>query len=98
MRFCKCHQSKDVDVNNIPENINPSDIFLKEIKDNTHFKNTRDLMMVSLQEFLNTTTTFSHILFPLTNYFPTIPYGRNTWFQTVYNSKQVSQNTLFQQF
>ena len=48
----ECHQSKDVDVNHIPGIINPGDIFTKEMKDNTHFRNLRDSMMVSLQAFL----------------------------------------------
>ena len=48
----ECHQSKDVDVNHIPGIINPSEIFTKEMKDNTHFRNLRDSMMVSLQAFL----------------------------------------------
>ena len=48
----ECYQSKDVDVNNIPGTTNPSEIFLKEMKDNTHFRNIRDSMMVSLQSFL----------------------------------------------
>ena len=47
----ECHQSKDVDVDDIPIIINPSDIFTKEMKYNTHFRNLRDSMMVSLQAF-----------------------------------------------
>ena len=43
------HQSKDVDVNHIPGIINPSKIFKKEIKDNSHLINIRDSMMVSLR-------------------------------------------------
>ena len=43
---------KDVDVEHIPGIINPSDIFTKETKDNIHFRNIRDSMMVSLQEFM----------------------------------------------
>ena len=46
------HQSKDVDVEHIPGIINPSNIFTKLIKDNTHFRNLRDSMMVYLQAFL----------------------------------------------
>ena len=46
------HQSKDVNVEHIPGIINPSDIFTKEMKDNTHFRNLRDSTMVSLQAFL----------------------------------------------
>ena len=48
----ECYQSKDVDVEHIPGIIDPIYIFAKEMKDNTHFKNIRDSMMVSLQEFL----------------------------------------------
>ena len=46
------HQLKYFDVNHIPGIINPSDIFTKEMKDNTNFINLRDSMMVSLQAFL----------------------------------------------
>ena len=48
----KCHQSKYVDVENISGIINLSNIFTKEMKDNTHFRNLRDSMMVSLQAFI----------------------------------------------
>ena len=48
----ECHQFKDVDVEHIPRIINPNDIFTKEMKDNTHFRNLRDSMMVSLQALL----------------------------------------------
>ena len=48
----KCYQSKDVEFEHIPGIINPSDIFTKKMKDNTHFRNLRDSMMVSLQAFL----------------------------------------------
>ena len=48
----ECHQSKDVDVEHFPGIINPSDIFTKEMKNNTHFRNLRDSMMVSLKTFL----------------------------------------------
>ena len=48
----ECHQSKDVDVEHIPGIINPSNIFTKETKDNTHFRNIRDSMVVSVQAFL----------------------------------------------
>ena len=50
--FWECHQSKDVDVEHITCIINTSDIFTKEMKDNTHFRNLRDSIMVSLQAFL----------------------------------------------
>ena len=48
----KYHQSKDVDVKHIPGIINPSNLFTKEINDNTCFRNIRDFVMVSLQSFL----------------------------------------------
>ena len=48
----ECYQSKDVEVEHISSIINPSYIFTKEMKDNTHFRNLRDLMMVSLPAFL----------------------------------------------
>ena len=48
----ECHQPKDVDVEHILGIINPSDIFTKEMKDTTHFRNLRDSIMVSLQAFL----------------------------------------------
>ena len=46
------HQSKDVDVDRIPGIINPSNIFTKEMKDNTHFRNLRDYIVISLQALL----------------------------------------------
>ena len=45
-------KSKYVHVQHISGIINPSNIFTKEMKDNTHFRNLRDSMMVSLQAFL----------------------------------------------
>ena len=48
----ECHQSKDVEVEHNNDIINPSNIFMKEMKDNTHFRNLRDSMMVPLQAFL----------------------------------------------
>ena len=57
------HQFKDVDVEHIPGIINPINIFTKEMKDNTHFRNLRDSMMVSLQAFLNYNLNFpTHII------------------------------------
>ena len=59
----ECHQYKYVDVKNIPGIINTIDIFTKEMKDNTHFRNIRDSTMVSLQEFLNYNNTIpTHII------------------------------------
>ena len=48
----ECHQSKGVDIEHIPGITNPSNIFAKERKDNTHFRNIRDSVMVSPQAFL----------------------------------------------
>ena len=60
---CKCHQPKHVTVDHIPGIINPSDIFTKEMKDNTHFRNLIDSMMVSLQAFLKYSHNFpTHII------------------------------------
>ena len=41
-----------MDVEHIPGIINPSDVFTKGMKDNTHFGNLIDSVMVSLQAFL----------------------------------------------
>ena len=74
----ECHQSKDVYVEHIPSIINPSDIFTKEMKDNTHFINIRYSMMVSLQAFLKHIHNVpTHNIYAKKS-FPTIPYGRNT--------------------
>ena len=51
-RVSEFHQSKDMDFEHIPGIIIPSNIFTKEMKDNTHFRNLRDSMMVYLQAFL----------------------------------------------
>ena len=51
--FQEWHQSTDVDVEHIPGMINQSNISTKEIKDNTHFRNLRDSMMISLQASQN---------------------------------------------
>ena len=41
-----------MDVEHVPGIINPRNILTKEMKDNTHFRNIIDSMMVSLQTFL----------------------------------------------
>ena len=91
-----CHQSKYVDVDHTPGIINPSDIFTKEMKDNTRFKNIRDSMMVSLQMFLkyshNVTT---HIIYSK----KILPYYSIRSEHIVPDSlelKKAFQNTLFQ--
>ena len=59
----ECHQSKDVDVEHIPGIINPNNIFTKGMKDNTHFRNLRNSIMVSLKEFLKYNHNFpTHII------------------------------------
>ena len=62
--FRGCHHSKGIDVEPIPRIINPNDIFAKEVKDNTHFRNIRSPMIVSLQAFLNYNHNVpSHIIY-----------------------------------
>ena len=57
------HQSKYVDIEHIPGIINQIDIFTRDMKYNTHFRNCIDFMMVSLQEFLKYSDKFpSHII------------------------------------
>ena len=46
------HKSGACDIKHIPGQINPSDIFTKEIKDAAHFRRLRDCMMVSKSAFL----------------------------------------------
>ena len=59
----ECYQSKDVDMEHIPCIINSIGVFTKEMKDNTHFRNLRDSMMVSLQAFLKYSHNItSHII------------------------------------
>ena len=54
---------KKFEVEHIPGIINPSDIAMKEMKDNTHFRNLRDSLMVSLQAFLKYNQNFpTHII------------------------------------
>ena len=48
----------------IPGIINPSNIFTKEMKENTHFRNLRDFIMFSLQAFLKYSHNVpSHIIY-----------------------------------
>ena len=44
--------SKDIKVERIPGIINPSDIFTKQIKENTNYWNMLNYMMVPLQDFI----------------------------------------------
>ena len=46
------HQAKRCNVLHIPGQINPSDIFTKEMRDCAHFRRLRDCMMVSKTAFL----------------------------------------------
>ena len=46
------HQSGAYQVLHIPGQINPSDIFTKEMRDSAHFRRLRDCMMVSRAAFL----------------------------------------------
>ena len=52
------HQSKYVEVEHISGIINPSNIFRKEMRDNTHLSNIIASMMVSLQAFLKYSHNF----------------------------------------
>ena len=67
------HQSKDVDIEHIPGIINPSNIFTKEMKDKTHFRNIRDSMMVSLQAILKYNHNVPTHIISAKKSFPTIP-------------------------
>ena len=69
----ECHQSKDVDVEHITGIINPRNIFTKEMKDNTHFRNLRDSIMVSLQAFLKYNHNVPTHIISAKKSFPTIP-------------------------
>ena len=66
----ECHQSKDVDVEHIPGIINPSNIFTKEMNDNTHFRNLRYSMMVSLEAFLKYNHNFPTYIISANKIFP----------------------------
>jgi len=48
----EAHQAKRCNVSHIPGQINPSDIFTKEMRDTAHFRRLRDCMMVSKAAFL----------------------------------------------
>ena len=68
--------SKSVNIKHIPGLINPADIFTKEIRAGAHFCHLRDLMMVSMSNFLKHHHTIpSHLSSP-----STLPYYciRNT--------------------
>lgn len=51
-RVREAHQFREVNVLHIPGQINPSDLFTKEIKDASHFRRLRDCQMVSRANFL----------------------------------------------
>ena len=65
-----CNQSKDVDVKHFHIIINTSDIFTKEMKDNTHSRNIWDSMMVSLQDFLKYSHNFPSRIIPADKILP----------------------------
>ena len=44
-------QAKEVDIRHIPGDINPSDIFTKELRDATRFRELRDSFMMSAAKF-----------------------------------------------
>ena len=44
-------QAKEVDICHIPGDVNPSDIFTKEMRDATHFYTLRDSFMMSAKKF-----------------------------------------------
>ena len=52
-------QAKEVDICHIPGDINPSDIFTKEMRDGTHFRTLRDSFMMSAERFRTFTTSSS---------------------------------------
>ncbi|KAL7459292.1 hypothetical protein ACHAWC_010958 [Mediolabrus comicus] len=51
-RVREAHLFQEVNVRHIPGQINPSDLFTKEIKDASHFRRLRDCQMVSRANFL----------------------------------------------
>ena len=73
-----CHHSKDIDLEHIPGIINPSDMFTKEMKDNTHFRNIKDSMMVSLQSFLKYSHNILFHIISVQKFLHIIPYGQST--------------------
>ena len=52
-------QAKEVDICHIPGDINPSDIFTKEMRDGTHFRTLRDSFMMSAEKFRTFATSSS---------------------------------------
>ena len=44
-------QAKEVDLSHIPGDINPSDIFTKELRDASRFRTLRDSFMMSAEKF-----------------------------------------------
>ena len=49
---CEFYQSKDTEVEHIPEIINPSYILTKKMKDNTYYCNLHDHMIFYFHDFL----------------------------------------------
>ena len=56
---CDSIQAKEVDLYHIPGDINPSDIFTKEIRDGAHFRTLRDSFMMSAEKFRTFVTSSS---------------------------------------
>ena len=56
---CDIIQEKRVDIYHISGAINPSNIFTKEIRDETHFRTLRDSFMMSADAFRNFFTSLS---------------------------------------
>ena len=56
INLCDCAvrdsiQAKEVDLCHIPGDINPSDIFTKELRDASRFRTLRDSFMMSAEKF-----------------------------------------------
>ena len=52
-------QAEEVDICHIPGDINPSDIFTKEMRDGAHFRTLRDSFMMSAEKFRTFVTSSS---------------------------------------
>ena len=50
-------RAKEVDICHIPRDVNPSDIFTKEMRDTTHFRTLRDSFMMSAEKFRTSVTS-----------------------------------------
>jgi len=52
-------QANEIDIHHIPGNINPSDIFTKEMRDGSHFRELRESFMMSVESFRTFLTSSS---------------------------------------